>query len=83
MINTSTYSVPGYKDPRHDVVLAMMAWVENGTAPNDIVATVWKNLTTADDVIRQRPICHYPLQAKYTGKGDPNEPDNWTCESLY
>ncbi|PWY88216.1 tannase-domain-containing protein [Aspergillus heteromorphus CBS 117.55] len=82
-INTSTYSVPGYKESRHDVILAMMNWVENGTAPNDIVAIVWKSLTTADDVLRRRPICPYPLQAKYTGHGDQNDPDNWTCELLY
>ncbi|OJJ32707.1 hypothetical protein ASPWEDRAFT_158805 [Aspergillus wentii DTO 134E9] len=81
-INTSTYSVPGYKDAKHDVVLAMMAWVENGTAPNDIVATVWKNETTATDVLRQRPICHYPNQARYKG-GDVDDAESWECESLY
>ncbi|KAI2865393.1 hypothetical protein CBS147343_3989 [Aspergillus niger] len=82
-INTSTWSVPGYRDAKHDVVLAMMAWVENGTAPDSLVATVWKNITTADEVIRQRPVCHYPYQAKYTGKGDPDEPENWECKLLY
>ncbi|KAJ5125287.1 tannase and feruloyl esterase [Penicillium atrosanguineum] len=32
-INTGTYRTPGYRDALHDIVLAMMAWVENGTAP--------------------------------------------------
>ncbi|KAJ5758097.1 tannase and feruloyl esterase [Penicillium nucicola] len=82
-INTGTYSTPGYRDSRHDIVLAMMAWVENGTAPNEIVATKWKNDTTADEVLRQRPICHYPYQAKYNGKGDQNDAGSWTCKMLY
>ncbi|CAG8257085.1 unnamed protein product [Penicillium salamii] len=82
-INTGTYSTPGYRDARHDILLAMMAWVENGTAPNDIIATKWKNDTSAAEVLRQRPICHYPYQAKYDGKGDHNDAANWSCEMLY
>lgn len=82
-INTGTYSTPGYRDARHDIVLAMMAWVENGTAPNDIIATKWKNDTSTDEVLRQRPICHYPHQAKYNGKGDPNNAASWSCEMLF
>jgi hypothetical protein len=45
-INIGTYSTFGYRDSRHDIVLAMMAWAENDTAPNEIVATKWKNDTT-------------------------------------
>ncbi|KAJ5082932.1 tannase and feruloyl esterase [Penicillium argentinense] len=82
-ISTGDYSTPGYKDSRHDIVLAMMAWVENGTAPDYIVATKWKDDSTATEILRQRRICHYPLQAKYDGKGDPDEADSWTCQSLY
>ncbi|KAJ5737199.1 tannase and feruloyl esterase [Penicillium malachiteum] len=68
--------VPGYRDAKHDIILAMMSWVENGTAPDSIIATKWKNDTTATNVLRQRPICHYPYQAKYDGKGDPDEASN-------
>ncbi|KAJ5263642.1 tannase and feruloyl esterase [Penicillium angulare] len=83
-INTGTYSVPGYRDAKHDIIIAMMSWVENGTAPDSIiVVTKWKNDTTATDVLRQRPICHYPYQAKYHGKGDPDEASNWSCKLLY
>ncbi|PYH42241.1 tannase and feruloyl esterase [Aspergillus saccharolyticus JOP 1030-1] len=83
MINTGTYSVPGYRDAKHDIILAMMAWVENGTAPDSIIATKWKNDTTATEVLRQRPVCHYPYQAQYNGTGDPDEPTNWSCKLLY
>ncbi|KAJ5308801.1 tannase and feruloyl esterase [Penicillium antarcticum] len=46
-----------------------MAWVENGSAPNEIFATTWKSDTTAYEVLRQRPLGHYAYQAKYNGKG--------------
>ncbi|RAK71355.1 tannase and feruloyl esterase [Aspergillus fijiensis CBS 313.89] len=83
MINTGTYSVPGYRDAKHDIILAMMAWVENGTAPDSIIATKWKNDTTATEVLRQRPVCHYPYQAQYNGTGNPDEPTSWGCKLLY
>ncbi|PYI17219.1 tannase and feruloyl esterase [Aspergillus violaceofuscus CBS 115571] len=83
MINTGTYSVPGYRDAKHDIILAMMAWVENGTAPDSIIATKWKNDTTATEVLRQRPVCHYPYQAQYNGTGNPDEPTSWSCKLLY
>ena len=33
--------------------------------------------------MRQRPLCPYPKQAKYTGHGSPNDAKNWKCEYLY
>ena len=77
------HGVPGFFDARHDVLLAMMAWVENGTAPNEIIATKWENDTTHATVYRQRPLCMYPKQAKYDGKGDSNKASSWNCQSLY
>ncbi|EON64415.1 hypothetical protein W97_03646 [Coniosporium apollinis CBS 100218] len=82
-LGTSAYSVPGFSDAQHDVLLAMMAWVENGTAPDQIIATKWENDTLHDTVERQRPICAYPKQAMYSGEGDEDEAENWRCESLY
>jgi feruloyl esterase len=78
------YGVPGFRDARHDVLLALMNWVERGKAPDSIIATKWKNETNIglggkDQVMRQRPICPYPKQAKYIGRGDPNLPGNWKC----
>ncbi|TGO08980.1 hypothetical protein BTUL_0184g00270 [Botrytis tulipae] len=32
-LSTSAHSAPGCFDPRHDVLLALMTWVENGSAP--------------------------------------------------
>jgi len=57
--------------------------VEHGQAPDSIIATKFKNDTVSQGVVRQRPLCPYPAQAKYAGKGDPNQASNWACKSLY
>ena len=79
-LSTSATGVPGFRDAKHDVLLAMMAWVENGTAPDQIVATKWHNDTLQDKVLRQRPLCMFPKKAKWSGKGDVNNASTWNCE---
>jgi feruloyl esterase len=81
-LSPSVHSVPGFEDPQHDILLALMDWVENGNAPNQIIATKWVNDSTYDQVLRQRPICKFPLQAQYVG-GDIDKPESWQCKSLY
>ena len=67
----------------HDVLKALMAWVEDDSPPKHIIGTKYVNDTTHNEVMRQRPLCIYPKQAKYTGEGDVNEAANWECKSLY
>ena len=74
------FSVPNYADPRHDVMLAMIQWVENGMAPQEIVATKWKNDTVDEGLVMQRPLCAYPLRAVYSGSGDTNKAESWSCK---
>lgn len=76
-------SVPGYEDARHDVLLALMQWVEHGIAPEEIVATKFVNDTVALGVKRQRPICPYPSRARYDGVGNPDLAESWKCKGLY
>ena len=74
------FSVPGYSDPQHDVVLAMFQWVENSTEPSSIIATKWLNDTVDDGLVMQRPLCPYPRRAVYVGSGDVNAASSWKCE---
>lgn len=83
VLGSRVYSVPGYMDKDHDVLLSMMSWVENGTAPTQVIGTKYVNDTTHSEVLRQRPLCMYPKLAKYSGEGDVDEAGSWTCESLY
>jgi feruloyl esterase len=63
------------RDTDHHVVGALMKWVEQGAAPERIIASRIED----GKVVRQRPICAYPAQAAYKGSGDINDAANFTC----
>ncbi|KAK7957073.1 uncharacterized protein PG986_006295 [Apiospora aurea] len=76
------YSVPGFQDPEHDALLALMRWTENGTAVDSIIATAWDDGGGSGQdlsVYRQRPLCPYPEKATYNKKGDPDLASSWAC----
>ena len=50
-------------------------WVEQGEAPQSIMAT------GAAFPGRTRPLCPYPQYASYNGSGDPQEGKNFTCKN--
>ena len=56
-----------------DALGAVVNWVENGTAPDSIVAT-GKSFPG-----RSRPLCAYPKRAQYKGQGDPQDAGNFEC----
>ncbi|KAI1091768.1 tannase and feruloyl esterase [Rostrohypoxylon terebratum] len=78
----ATHSVPGFSDAEHDIILSMMRWVEEGQAPDQLIATKFVNDTASLGVERQRPLCPYPKQSKYIA-GDPNDSASWECRRLY
>jgi feruloyl esterase len=82
-LGTGVYSTPGYSDSTHDELLALMAWVEDGRAPDMIVATEFKDQDVSKGVLRQRPICPWPKQARFTNEGSPDEAENWKCETIH
>jgi feruloyl esterase len=73
------FSTPGYVDTKHDVFLAMMDWVEQGNAPQELIATKWNNDTLEDGLSMQRPLCPYPQRSQYDGQGDWHQASSWTC----
>jgi feruloyl esterase len=60
-------------DPEHNIIAALERWVEQGVAPEKIIATgdAPKPFT--------RPLCPYPQTVKYKGTGDPNDAANFSC----
>ncbi len=56
-----------------DFIPAIMAWVEQGHAPDGVIATQREG----DAVKRTRPLYAYPAYAKYDGKGSPDLAANW------
>jgi hypothetical protein len=52
---------------------AMVNWVEKGSAPMSVIAT-GKAFPG-----RSRPLCAYPKRARYKGKGDTEDANNFEC----
>ena len=60
--------------------LALERWVEKGIAPEVIIAS--KPVTDFDPskgVVRTRPLCAYPLVAKWKGRGSTDDAANFEC----
>ncbi|KAH8893014.1 tannase and feruloyl esterase [Thozetella sp. PMI_491] len=68
-------------DPDGNVLMAMVRWVEEGVAPDNIMGTAFVNGTQGGEVAFRRRHCRYPLRNVYLGQGDPNSPDSWKCVS--
>jgi feruloyl esterase len=63
-----------------DVLGPLVKWVENGTAPEQIIATKFNGDNPANGVATRRPLCLYPAVAEFKGKGDPNDAANFDCK---
>ena len=64
------------QDAEHDVLTAMVNWVEKGIAPDKIIATAFNCCDTVNKIRFQRPIYPYPKFPDYIG-GDPNSPSSY------
>ncbi|MDA9901540.1 tannase/feruloyl esterase family alpha/beta hydrolase [Gammaproteobacteria bacterium] len=62
-----------------DKLSPLVDWVENGVAPESIIATH----TTNGEIDNERPLCAYPKQAKYIGSAsDASSPQSWRAENF-
>jgi feruloyl esterase len=57
---------------------ALRAWVEDGKAPDALTAA---RRDQAGATARSRPLCQYPLVAKYKGNGSTDDAANFACGS--
>lgn len=76
--NTFGQGVP-LADSDHDVIKALEAWVEQGKAPDQIIATKYTNDDPTQAALFSRPLCPYPETAKWNGTGDVSDASNWSC----
>jgi len=56
-----------------DYLGALVAWVEQGTAPGDLVAHRFAGGPLS------RPLCRYPRYPHYNGSGDPSSAESFHC----
>jgi hypothetical protein len=66
--------------PKHGLFDSLQAWVEKGSADEDVVAA---KFATGGDGARKitmtRPLCAYPKVAQYKGSGETNEAESYGC----
>ena len=60
-----------------DKLSVMEQWVEQGKAPDQIIASH----STNGKIDRTRPLCPYPQVARYQGTGSTDEAANFICKS--
>ena len=68
---------PGPTDTGIDPLTALEKWVEEGTAPSELIAT--KTAPNSNQTLWRRPVCAYPKAAHYKGSGDPTDETSFTC----
>jgi hypothetical protein len=68
-------------DPEHNIFSALQQWVEQGKVPSRIVATKYTNDDPAQPTLMTRPLCAFPREPKWTGKGSTSDAANFKCEA--
>jgi len=71
-------------DPKHDVFLALEHWVEDGVAPDYLIATtdpppVHAAENPVNPASFTRRLCPFPQVVIYNGTGDPNSAASFVC----
>ena len=61
---------------QYDCLTAIVDWVERGVAPDRIIARAGASSPWAG---RTRPLCPYPLVARYAGSGDVEDAASFVC----
>ena len=57
----------------------LQRWVEEGKAPEALLAAKFSSKEGSAAAITTRPLCPWPKVARYNGAGDPNLPESFTC----
>ncbi|KAI1128623.1 feruloyl esterase B [Nemania abortiva] len=73
----SSYGIPFDKD--HNVLAAVVDWVEKGVAPDEIVGSKFVGDSVAGGIMYQHRHCRYPYRSTYSGDGDPLDIESWHC----
>ena len=65
----------------YDMTRALETWVEEGIAPNKIIATKYIDNKPEKGVEFSRPLCPYPQVRTYNGTGDKTAASNYECKA--
>ena len=67
-------------DADHNISIALQRWVEDGVAPDYVIATK-KYDDPTKGVELTRPLCPFPKHAEWIGKGNTADAANWKCQA--
>ena len=62
-----------------DALGALVKWVENGEAPDRLLATKYVNDDPAQGIKFTRPVCSFPKVAVWNGHGSDTDAANYNC----
>lgn len=69
------------KDAGDSVIDKIVAWVENGVAPDTLNGTKWFNDDPTQGIAFERAHCRFPYRTTYQS-GNPNVTTSWSCEYI-
>jgi feruloyl esterase len=76
------FMVPGYGHcgggdgpNQFDMLTALDQWRDKGAAPKEVIASK----VDGEELSRTRPLCPYPMVAKYKGTGSIDRAENFSC----
>lgn len=69
---------PPEASARDDLFQSLIAWTEQGKAPERVIATKFES-ADPKRIAFQRPLCPYPSQAIYRGNGPKNAASSFVC----
>jgi pimeloyl-ACP methyl ester carboxylesterase len=84
-----THCSAGPATDQFDMLTPLVNWVENGVAPDSVVASargagnaaaVNTELPASWSATRTRPLCSYPKVARYKGSGSIETADSFSCQ---
>jgi feruloyl esterase len=68
---------PSGTGAEHDILTALDRWVERGIAPRQFIAS--RMVTGTRGVGMTRPVCPYPEEPRWNGRGNPNDAGSFAC----
>ncbi|GAA6031916.1 hypothetical protein JCM8097_003335 [Rhodosporidiobolus ruineniae] len=78
--DTAASTPPLAYDADHSAILAMVKWVEEGIAPDKIIAAKYVDDDASNGVNFTRPICPYPAEITYLGNGSIWNATSFECK---
>ena len=84
-----THCAAGPSTDQFDMLTPLVAWVEQGSAPASVTASVRgpgnaagasADVPAGWSATRSRPLCPYPQVARYKGTGSLETADSFTCQ---